>query len=74
MNRTTVVHGGQMVTRSLEHLKAEQRNDPVISTIIDWMEKSDIKPEWKSVSPQNPDVKGYWMVWDSLCLQDGILC
>ena len=73
VNRTTVVPTGQMMTHSMEHLEMERRRDPAVGVIIGWMEVSAGKPEWKSISPQSLDVKGYWMLWDSLRLQDGVL-
>ncbi|KAJ8940116.1 hypothetical protein NQ318_009830 [Aromia moschata] len=32
-----------------------------------------IRPSWKDISDQSPAVKGYWAIWDSLILEDGIL-
>lgn len=59
--------------RTSEDLKQAQRNDPVLGRIIEWLESGHQRPDWKTVCPQSHEVKSYWVLWDSLCMQNGIL-
>ncbi|KAJ8952330.1 hypothetical protein NQ318_017224 [Aromia moschata] len=50
----------------------EQRQDDTLRRIVEWKEVGQ-RPSWKDISDQSPAVKGYWTIWDSLILEDGIL-
>ena len=72
VQRTTLTPDEQS-NRSLEDLRREQRNDPALRIIIAWLEAGPTRPSWREVSPQSSEVKSYWRLWESLCIQDGVL-
>ena len=59
--------------RSPEDLRREQRNDPSLGIIINWLEASPIRPSWREMSPQSLEVMSYRRLWESLSIQDGVL-
>ena len=72
VNATT----GQNVTSpeiSMENIRLEQEKDQTLSLLLQW-KKAGIKPDWATVSPYCKELKTYWYQWDSLEIQDEILC
>ena len=69
----TTLKPDERSNRSPEGLQREQRNDPSLGIIINWLENRPIRPSWREVSPQSLEVKRYWRLWESLSIQDGIL-
>ena len=59
---------------SKDELSQAQRNDPDLSIIIGWKEKSAEKPARGQVSSNSRETKGYWYLWDQLEIKDGVLC
>ncbi|CAK1591631.1 unnamed protein product [Parnassius mnemosyne] len=58
-------------TDSLEHA---QQEDSDIKPILEWMKASAPKPKWSDVSVMSSTMKNYWAQWDSLLIQNGVLC
>ncbi|CAK1604350.1 unnamed protein product [Parnassius mnemosyne] len=56
---------------SLQHA---QQEDSDIKPILEWMKASAPKPKWSDVSAMSSTTKSYWAQWDSLLIQDGVLC
>ncbi|CAK1590660.1 unnamed protein product [Parnassius mnemosyne] len=56
---------------SLQHA---QQEDSDIKPILEWMKASAPKPKWSDVSAMSLTTKSYWAQWDSLLIQDGVLC
>ncbi|CAK1591752.1 unnamed protein product [Parnassius mnemosyne] len=56
---------------SLQHAQHEDSN---IKPILEWMKASAPKPKWSDVSAMSSTTKSYWAQWDSLLIQDGVLC
>ena len=69
----TTLKPDERSNRSPEDLQREQRNDPSLGIIINWLEASPIQRSWREVSPQSLEVKSYWRLWESLSIQDGVL-
>ncbi|KAJ8967972.1 hypothetical protein NQ317_003326 [Molorchus minor] len=67
--RTAVVNGDNWETKKL---REEQQNDVDIKPFIAWKEEG-TRPEWKDISNKSTTLKGYWAIWDSLIVEDGIL-
>ncbi|KAJ8977448.1 hypothetical protein NQ317_007804 [Molorchus minor] len=53
-------------------LAEEQQKDEDIKPFIAWKEEG-TRPEWKDISNKSTTLKGYWAIWDSLIVEDGIL-
>ncbi|KAJ8977260.1 hypothetical protein NQ317_003961 [Molorchus minor] len=53
-------------------LAEEQQKDEDIKPFITWKEEG-TRPEWKDISNKSTTLKGYWAIWDSLIVEDGIL-
>ncbi|KAJ3600451.1 hypothetical protein NHX12_031434 [Muraenolepis orangiensis] len=58
---------------SPEELRQAQEADPDIGPIRAWMETSNKRPPWVTVSPCSPATKTYWSQWKRLYLKDTIL-
>ncbi|CAK1595807.1 unnamed protein product [Parnassius mnemosyne] len=56
---------------SLQHA---QQEDSDIKPILEWIKASAPKPKWSDVSAMSSITKSYWAQWDSLLIQDGVLC
>ena len=69
----TTLKPDERSNRSPEDLQREQRNDPSLGIIVNWLEASPIRPSWREVSPQSLEVKSCWRLWESLSIQDGVL-
>ncbi|KAJ8981436.1 hypothetical protein NQ317_015638 [Molorchus minor] len=67
--RTAVVNGDNWETKKL---REEQQNDVDIKPFIAWKEEG-TRPEWKDISNKSTTLKGYWAIWDSLIVENGIL-
>ena len=58
---------------SLEGIQAEQRADPVIGKVIEFLEKDTEKPPWDQVALLSRDFKCLLMQWPRLAIRDGLL-
>ena len=58
---------------SMENIRLEQEKDQTLSLLLQW-KKAGIKPDWATVSPYCKELKTYWYQWDSLEIQDEVLC
>ncbi|KAJ8975435.1 hypothetical protein NQ317_005471 [Molorchus minor] len=67
--RTAVVNDDNWETKKLAE---EQQKDEDIKPFITWKEEG-TRPEWKDISNKSTTLKGYWAIWDSLIVEDGIL-
>ncbi|KAJ8980008.1 hypothetical protein NQ317_016671 [Molorchus minor] len=67
--RTAVVKDDNWETKKLAE---EQQKDEDIKPFIAWKEEG-TRPEWKDISNKSTTLKGYWAIWDSLIVEDGIL-
>ncbi|KAJ8983161.1 hypothetical protein NQ317_016260 [Molorchus minor] len=67
--RTAVVNDVNWETKKLCE---EQQKDEDIKPFIAWKEEG-TRPEWKDISNKSTTLKGYWAIWDSLIVEDGIL-
>ncbi|KAJ8973385.1 hypothetical protein NQ317_012101 [Molorchus minor] len=67
--RTAVVNDDNWETKKLAE---EQQKDEDIKPFIAWKEEG-TRPEWKDISNKSTTLKGYWAIWDSLIVEDGIL-
>ncbi|MEQ2180115.1 hypothetical protein GOODEAATRI_032371, partial [Goodea atripinnis] len=47
--------------------------DVDIDPLCAWMEASNERPPWTTVSPCSPATKTYWTQWNRLCFLDGVL-
>ena len=57
---------------TVEDLKSAQRQDADIAKVIEWMERES-RPSQDEVAAMSPEAKSYWISWDLLTLEDGIL-
>ena len=53
---------------SKQELREAQKQDKELQQILQWRERSDIRPSWDTVAPFGEIVKSYWAQWDSLCV------
>ncbi|KAJ8981859.1 hypothetical protein NQ317_017537 [Molorchus minor] len=67
--RTAVVNDDNWETKKLCE---EQQKDEDIKPFIAWKEEG-TRPEWKDISNKSTTLKGYWAIWDSLIVENGIL-
>ncbi|KAJ8974331.1 hypothetical protein NQ317_002514 [Molorchus minor] len=67
--RTAVVNDDNWETKKFAE---EQQKDEDIKPFIAWKEEG-TRPEWKDISNKSTTLKGYWAIWDSLIVEDGIL-
>ena len=73
LRRTTLRPDGSQSTRSLHELKTQQERDPALKVIMAIMKARSERPDWKELAPQSLEVKGYWRLWNSLEIEDGVL-
>ncbi|KAJ8976974.1 hypothetical protein NQ317_004006 [Molorchus minor] len=52
--------------------RSDEKKDEDIKPFIAWKEEG-TRPEWKDISNKSTTLKGYWAIWDSLIVEDGIL-
>jgi hypothetical protein len=64
---------GTTLSWSVDDLRAEQRKDEVIGTVIDLLERFSVKPQWDDVALKHRDVKVLWAMWPRLAIRDGLL-
>ena len=57
-------------TWSEEMIQKHQRQDPVLSIVIDWLLKYDNRPEWGDMEPRTRELKYWWTRWDSLVVYE----
>ena len=57
---------------SPQDLRKKQLNDPDIGPILKWKEANE-RPSSESMRPVSPATRHYWLHWDSLHIQDGVL-
>lgn len=60
------------IKTSFFDIKTHQQEDKDISQILDWKNKGD-RPYGPEVQASSPATRHYWLAWDSLVIQDGIL-
>ena len=56
-----------------EELHTVQMQDNEIRPVMEWLEKSEARPPWETISPCSEVTKIYWAQWNSLRIKDGIL-
>ncbi|CAK1599862.1 unnamed protein product [Parnassius mnemosyne] len=64
----------QLSNEGKDSLQHAQQEDSDIKPILEWMKASGPKPKWSDVSAISSTMKSYWAEWDSLLIQDGVLC
>jgi Integrase zinc binding domain len=50
-----------------------QAEDPSTSPLIDWLTRSNERPDWNTVSGQSEEVRSYWAQWNSLVMSEGVI-
>ena len=71
--RESKIIGSWFQGRTVAELAQMQENDPDISTVLRG-ELSNTKPSSQEMTVKSPAARHYWILWDSLVLQDGLLC
>ena len=61
-----------VVQDSAVELREKQLKDPDIAPIIKWKEDGKC-PFGPMVAAMSPATRNYWLYWDNLSLQDGVL-
>ncbi|KAG6464703.1 hypothetical protein O3G_MSEX014678 [Manduca sexta] len=56
-----------------ELLEAQDK-DTDLKPILEWLKSGAAKPQWSDVASLSSVTKSYWAQWDSLVIQNGILC
>ncbi|UFO01039.1 hypothetical protein LOK48_06560 (plasmid) [Wolbachia endosymbiont of Corcyra cephalonica] len=56
-----------------DSMRKSQEEDSDLKPILGWMQSGQ-KPRWGDVSALSPLTKSYWAQWDSLTLENGVLC
>lgn len=51
----------------------DQRKDPDLSPVIQWLEAGEQRPCWEQVSPESPATKCLMEQWEMLRLEEGVL-
>lgn len=59
-------------TQSVVNLQREQSKDEHIAPVLKWM-RAGIRPSSRDVATASPATRHYWLLWDSLKLQDDVL-
>ncbi|CAK1601322.1 unnamed protein product [Parnassius mnemosyne] len=71
-HRSGKSHGNaDALSRSTAHA---QQEDSDIKPILEWLKASALKPKWSDVLAMSSTTISYWVQWDSLLIQDGVLC
>ena len=55
-----------------KNLEKSQRDDPVLGELWEW--KLEGQPTKEDTYLEGPALKKYWLCWDHIIDQDGILC
>ena len=55
-----------------DELREDQEKDKDLTVLLNW-KKNNGRPTWENVAPHSQTVKSYWVQWDSIVLEDGIL-
>ncbi len=50
-----------------------QQQDSDIRLVMQWLEQSTVRPEWKEVAPLSSELKAYWTQWGKLEVREGLL-
>ncbi len=50
-----------------------QQQDSDIRLVMQWLEQSTDRPEWKEVAPLSSELKAYWTQWGKLEVRGGLL-
>ncbi len=61
-------------TLSLPTLTEAQSLDQDIYPLVTWPKSGRDRPTWQEVSPHSETLKAYWAQWDSLEMQQRVLC
>ncbi|CAK1580245.1 unnamed protein product [Parnassius mnemosyne] len=69
-----ILRTDQLINEWKDSLQHAQQEDSYIKPILEWMKASAPKPKWSDVSAMSSTTKSYWAQWDSLLIQDGVLC
>ncbi|CAK1602413.1 unnamed protein product [Parnassius mnemosyne] len=69
-----ILRKDQLSNEWKDSLQHAQQEDSDIKPILEWMKASAPKPKWSDVSAMSSTTKSYWAQWDSLLIQDGVLC
>ena len=56
-----------------EQIREMQKSDPDIGILIKWKLNLSERPCRDIVAGESPYVRHFWLLWDQLCLKDGIL-
>ena len=70
---TTVPVTPWFQSKSLLELKKMQEEDPDIEPVLKGM-TNDRKPSSQDMAVKSPAARHYWILWDSVVLQDGLFC
>ena len=62
-----------LLTWSVEEVRAAQRRDNEINFVMDLLQNSIDKPLWNKVEMHSYDVKSLYSEWERLVIVDGIL-
>ena len=65
---TTTIDMGQY-----SDIRQEQMQDADLKSILEWKEKSNVRPKWPAVSSCSPTTKHYWSQWKNLKMINGVL-
>ncbi|GBN80210.1 hypothetical protein AVEN_273284-1 [Araneus ventricosus] len=58
---------------SLSDIQKAQLENPDIRPILKMKVNSADRPSWQEIARESPATKGYWALWSSLYLKDGVL-
>ena len=62
-----------IMSKTPRDLRNGQLNDPGIKLVLEWKEKSNVKPTWDEISHLGPRSKHYWTQWDRLRMHNDVL-
>ena len=71
VRRTRAQTWGQ--TYSMSEIRKKQLADADVGPILRWFE-SGKRPYGQDVSMSSPATRHYWMLWDTLSINEGVLC
>jgi len=61
------------VEEASEQWRKDQREDPDLAPVIQWLETGEGRPCWEQVSPESPATKCLMEQWEALRLEEGVL-
>ena len=67
------VHRPWLQAYKTDKLRELQQKDPDVGVILTWKE-SGVRPFGEEVQKSSAATRHYWHLWDSLSVQDGVLC